>query len=210
MSGSSPPPPRRASSRLDLLDCHLVVGDRGEVVRATLEQHALARRVDQEARLARRHVPADQPHRIHSIGVHARQPARRDGAIHRAAHLTSRLGERGTDVGRVMPVEHRERGRERGRLARERRRDPGPPRRVHQGCLPHHRRERIAVRHRLAERRQVGRDAAHFLIAARRETKARLHLVEDQRGAGGITQRARALDRTPRARARRRRRTARA
>ena len=54
---------------------------------------------------------------------------------------------------------------------------------VHQLGLAAERRDGPAVRHRLAERRQVGRHAGDRLVAAEPVAEARDHLVEDQDGA---------------------------
>ena len=70
-----------------------------------------------------------------------------------------------------------ERAREEGRLAR------GGGEQVHQVGLAAERGDRPAVRHRLPERGQVGRDAGDRLVAAETVPEARDHLVEDEHGA---------------------------
>jgi len=56
-----------------------------------------------------------------------------------------------------MPLEHGDGRGERGRLARKRRGDPGAARTLHELSAAADRRERVAVREGLAERREIGR-----------------------------------------------------
>ena len=85
-------------------------------------------------------------------------------------------------------LDRRERGRGRRGMAVERAGEerglPGRGREeVHQLGLAAERRDGPAVRHRLAERRQVGRHAGDRLVAAEPVAEARDHLVEDEHGA---------------------------
>ena len=85
-------------------------------------------------------------------------------------------------------VDRRERGGARRRMAVERAGEEGGPARrgreeIHQLGLAAERRDGPAVRHRLAERRQVGRHPGDGLVAAEPVAEARDHLVEDEHGA---------------------------
>ena len=85
-------------------------------------------------------------------------------------------------------LDRRERCCARGRVAvegaGEERGLPGRRREeIHQLGLAAERRDGPAVRHRLAERRQVGRHAGDGLVAAEPVAEARDHLVEDEHGA---------------------------
>ena len=99
-----------------------------------------------------------------------RSPSAEDVLVHRLA---------------LELVDRRERGRgrrgvavegagEEGRLAW------GGREQVHQLRLAAERRDRPAVRHRLPERRQVGRDPGDRLVAAEAVAEAGDHLVEDE------------------------------
>ena len=63
---------RRALAKVTFL----VVRDRSVVVRAPLEQHSLLEGTQQEARLHRRIVPAQHPHRVDAPGSDAADTAR--------------------------------------------------------------------------------------------------------------------------------------
>jgi hypothetical protein len=66
-----------------------------------------------------------------------------------------------------------------------------PRARLHHRRAADHRRERVAVRHRLREDGEVGGHGARRLVAAGRDAEAGLHLVEDEHGAGAVAHRAR-------------------
>jgi len=123
----------------------IIVRDRRKVVRAALEKHTSAECLAHKAIFARCVVPAQQPHRVQSVGGNAAYTRSRDRALHRDTHFVSDLSKLRADVCLVMPVEHGESRGQRRRFARQSGGDPRAPRRVHERRLADHRREWIPI-----------------------------------------------------------------
>src|SRR5690349_12142555 len=80
---------RAAHRRLDLLDRVLVVRDRGEVVRAALDDDPCPRALGEEASFACGIVPAAEEHRIDAVDDDSVDATRGDGALERGANLAT-------------------------------------------------------------------------------------------------------------------------